>query len=155
MVESCPEPSVYTTNGTWTHQQHCFPATPGVTYYLVIDGTGGAISPFYIDGTNGAFTILPVELTYFDGKALEEQNSLSWVTASEPNNSHFEIELSTDGKHFSKIGEIAGNGTTSQMSYYSFTHDNPPSAAYYRLKQVDYNGAFKHADVVFVKKCIQ
>ena len=68
---------------------------------------------------------------------------LSWKTASEINNSHFEIERSNNGKDFIKIGEIAGQGTSNSTKRYQFTDKNPGSAQqYYRLKQVDFDGKF-------------
>lgn len=50
-VVSCPRPSIYgTTAGTQFNQQHCFTSEPGKTYYLVVDGDGGASSKFFIWG---------------------------------------------------------------------------------------------------------
>lgn len=60
-VVSCPRPSIYaTTAGSQLNQQHCFTSEIGKTYYLVIDGDGGANSKFWIWGFdfNG---ILPLE----------------------------------------------------------------------------------------------
>lgn len=50
-VVSCPRPSIYgTTAGTQFNQQHCFTSEPGKTYYLLVDGDGGASSKFFIWG---------------------------------------------------------------------------------------------------------
>lgn len=50
-VVSCPRPSIYgTTAGTQFNQQHCFTSEIGKTYYLVVDGDGGAVSKFWIWG---------------------------------------------------------------------------------------------------------
>jgi len=50
-VVSCPRPSIYgTTAGSQYNQQHCFTSEPGKTYYLVVDGDGGANSKFFIWG---------------------------------------------------------------------------------------------------------
>ncbi len=50
-VVSCPRPSIYgTTAGTQYNQQHCFTSEIGKTYYLVVDGDGGANSKFWIWG---------------------------------------------------------------------------------------------------------
>jgi hypothetical protein len=50
-VVSCPRPSIYgTTAGTQFNQQHCFTSEIGKTYYLVVDGDGGAASKFWIWG---------------------------------------------------------------------------------------------------------
>ncbi|MBL7787307.1 MAG: hypothetical protein JNM36_15480 [Chitinophagales bacterium] len=53
-VVSCPRDAIYTTtSGSQLNQQHCFTATVGNTYYLVVDGNGGAESSFYISGVSG------------------------------------------------------------------------------------------------------
>lgn len=50
-VVSCPRPSIYgTTAGTQYNQQHCFVSEIGKTYYLIVDGDGGAASKFWIWG---------------------------------------------------------------------------------------------------------
>lgn len=50
-VVSCPRPSIYgTTAGSQYNQQHCFTSEIGKTYYLVVDGDGGANSKFFIWG---------------------------------------------------------------------------------------------------------
>ncbi len=76
---------------------------------------------------------------------------LSWATASELNSSHFEIERSQDGIHFHKIGQIESIGTTDDMSIYEYIDDQPfGGISYYRLKQVDLNGAFEYTEIIAV-----
>ncbi|MEP1096565.1 MAG: T9SS type A sorting domain-containing protein [Cyclobacteriaceae bacterium] len=103
-------------------------------------------------------SVLPVELIYFSGEALDNEVNLSWATATELNNDRFEIEHSLDGITFEKISEVAGNGTTSNEIEYAFTDSKPAFGVnYYRLKQVDYDGAFEYSNIVrivndFVRK---
>jgi hypothetical protein len=53
-IVSCPRNAIYTTTaGSQLNQQHCFTATLGKTYYMVVDGNGGSESPFYISGVSG------------------------------------------------------------------------------------------------------
>ena len=53
-VVSCPNNALYTTTaGTQKNQNHCFTAVVGQTYYLIVDGNGGAESPFYIGAVSG------------------------------------------------------------------------------------------------------
>ena len=81
---------------------------------------------------------LPVELLYFYGKKEGKNVRLDWQTATEINNSHFDVEWSMDGIDFEKIGEIAGAGTTTEVQFYDFLHLSPILGQnYYRLKQVD------------------
>jgi hypothetical protein len=84
---------------------------------------------------------LPVTLQSFTVKAVGTTALLQWVTASELNNDHFDIERSADGRTFTKIGRVQGNGTTSIRQDYQFTDAVPLSGHnYYRLAQVDIGG---------------
>ena len=103
---------------------------------------------------------LPVEMVSFDAALKNETtSSLTWTTASEINNDKFEIQRSEDGKKFIAVGEEAGHGTTNTVHNYSY--EDVFGAAitspvlYYRLKQMDFNGAFMYSEirkVVLVKK---
>ncbi|MEM9917356.1 MAG: chitobiase/beta-hexosaminidase C-terminal domain-containing protein, partial [Bacteroidota bacterium] len=91
-------------------------------------------------------TPLPVELLRF--VAIEEKGNarLNWQTALEINNEKFEIEHSLDGKNFQKIGKQTGQGNSVVTQHYTFTHEQPPGGLnYYRLKQIDFNGAANHS----------
>ncbi len=101
------------------------------------------ITDFMPDGS------LPVELTSFAANTNDGTVSLTWTTATETNNSGFEIQRSVNGKNFNKIGFVRGQGNTPEKSNYSFT-DKPagPSTYFYRLKQIDFSGSFSFSDVV-------
>ena len=95
------------------------------------------------------FATTPVELTTFQAeKVADSQSLLTWSTASELNNDRFEVERSVDGVNFEMIGEVAGNGTTTVAQDYDFVDARPAIGTnYYRLRQVDYDGAFEYTDV--------
>lgn len=102
--------------------------------------------------TGGAPELLPVEMTYFRGRAVNNGTLLTWQTASEINNKGFEIERSDDGYNWENIGFINGRGTTYEISNYQFTDTKPHKKLnYYRLKQTDYDGAFEYSEVVSVQ----
>lgn len=94
---------------------------------------------------------LPVTLTNFDAKAAEGNARLAWATASEVNNSYFDVERSFDGVSFSQIGKVAGHGTTSTFSNYTYTDAGVAAKAtgtiYYRLRQVDLDGTATYSPV--------
>ncbi|NJL76690.1 MAG: T9SS type A sorting domain-containing protein [Saprospiraceae bacterium] len=95
--------------------------------------------------------ILPVELTHFKAKALVTSTLLIWATASESNNKGFEVQRSTDGKSWKAVGFVAGNGTTVEAQNYTFLDEQPKAGInYYRLQQVDFDGAFEYSDIVVV-----
>ncbi len=93
---------------------------------------------------------LPVQLTSFAAKPSKNSVQLSWSTASEQNNSYFEILRSAKGQPDVVIGKVNGNGTTSTANQYHFTDYAPLASAYYQLRQVDYNGDSQKSEVVFV-----
>jgi hypothetical protein len=95
---------------------------------------------------------LPVELVEFYGEVAYSGINLLWETASELNNDYFEVQRSVDGQHFEVIGKVNGNGTTQNSSNYSFTDVNPIGGdAYYRLRQVDYDGKYEFSKTISVK----
>ena len=130
--------------------------TPGDTYYFIVDGNGGAISPFYIEISTGAKDscddVLPVEMLYFHPELNRNGTvELLWATASEVNNDYFLVQHSADGVLFEPFAVVNGNGTTNTISYYNDTHYNPVSGTnYYRIKQVDFDGAYSYSKVVVV-----
>ena len=94
----------------------------------------------------------PVELLYVKGEAQADVNLIEWATATELDNSHFEVERSVDGQKFVAIGKVDGAGTTVEEQRYEFTDANPLKVSYYRLKQVDMDGTFEYSDVVTVNR---
>jgi len=86
-------------------------------------------------------------------KAVQENNAvkLKWTTASEQNNLRFDIEKSTDGKAFLKIGSRDGFGNSNTANDYFFNDQNPSQGLnYYRLKQIDFNGTERMIDPIAI-----
>jgi hypothetical protein len=94
---------------------------------------------------------LPVNLLSFDVKQAKEHIEVAWQTSWEKNNSHFEVQRSADGQAFTAIGEVAGQGTSTQLHNYTFADkeglEQGAGKLYYRLKQVDFDGAFEYSPV--------
>ncbi|WP_026903893.1 FG-GAP-like repeat-containing protein [Pedobacter glucosidilyticus] len=86
--------------------------------------------------------VLPVTLINYTAKLNTNGTvQLHWLTASETNNSHFEILKSTDGKNFSSIAKVNGSGNSTQQTQYDYTDTRPSSGSnYYQLIQYDDNG---------------
>lgn len=95
---------------------------------------------------------LPVELSYFKAELLNETGVLlSWQTASEENNQGFEVQKSTNGKDFETLDFVEGNGTTLETQNYSFTDSELENGtAYYRLKQLDFDGQFEYSKIITI-----
>lgn len=96
---------------------------------------------------------LPIQLLQFDAYLDENQHTqLTWITASEINNSHFDLQRSSNnGKYFEAIGRIGGKGNSQVLNRYQFEDIDLPantSIVYYRLKQTDFNGKFTYSNVL-------
>lgn len=93
--------------------------------------------------------VLPVTLINFFGKAGTTSNIIFWKTASQVSSKIFEIQKSTDGISFDKIGQITGVGNSNKSNEYHFVDDDLQNKKYYyRLKQVDYNGGYVLSTVI-------
>lgn len=107
------------------------------------------ITDFNISYQNGQVTVssLPIELLEFNAKTTDDSNvQLTWSTATETNNSHFEIEHSTDAKDWKILGKVASKGTSTIQQNYQYLDQNPlVGENFYRLKQVDANGEYTHS----------
>jgi hypothetical protein len=101
-----------------------------------------------------SFGALPVEMTDFTARLVENPQPavlLEWATATELNNKGFFIEHSMDGLHWSALGFVPGNGTTTDPHDYSFQDEKPlPGTNYYRLRQIDFDGREEFSKVVSV-----
>jgi hypothetical protein len=90
----------------------------------------------------------PIRLEYFKAIATQASAQLNWATATEFNNSHFEIEKSTDGSNFKIIGNVKGNSNSVNRIIYSFIDPNiSDNKNYYRLKQVDFDGKYSYSNI--------
>lgn len=91
---------------------------------------------------------LPVELIKFEVKKDNGKASLEWKTASEQNSVQYEIERSSDGINFNKLGEIKILGNSETVREYNYLDISPNAGSnYYRLKIVDYDGSYEYSDV--------
>ncbi|MCB0573008.1 MAG: T9SS type A sorting domain-containing protein [Saprospiraceae bacterium] len=92
---------------------------------------------------------LPIELTGIQAIYRQKTVLLSWRTATETDNAYFSVERSTDGRSFSEIGRVTGAGTSLEPLNYTFADERPmPGTNYYRLRQVDFDGAHSYSHVV-------
>lgn len=135
--------AMYMSDGGFLSNQFLTPAGSSDGNY----GNGavvfGSAAP---DPVTIAASALPVELVDIDAKAVKEGILVSWKTAMERDNSHFEVEYSNNGQNWETLGRITGKGTPSPYTYLHETQER--STHYYRLKQVDIDGHFAYSKVV-------
>jgi hypothetical protein len=96
-------------------------------------------------------SILPVFFESFEVVIFEKSNILYWQTHSETNHSHYEIERSEYGQHWTTLGKVSDNLSRSSKKYYEFVDHFPVKGRnYYRIKQVDVDGTFAYSEIRFV-----
>ena len=95
--------------------------------------------------SGGNAIVLPVNFKSLVIRKATTGANLIWEVSDEMNVLHYEIERSTDGRNFTKIGTVAASKSTS----YSFV-DTKQSAGvvYYRIRSVDGDGKYKFSTVV-------
>lgn len=99
-----------------------------------------------------SFAPLPIELVYFKGYNYEGVNFLEWETSSETNSDYFAIEKSVDGQTWKIIGQIKAQGNSTQSTNYQYFDpgDLNKVITYYKLRQIDIDGADKFTKILSV-----
>ena len=133
----------------------------GTIYKLNLDGTGFTIMKVFSEVNEGQASLgslvdlvsaaTPVQWVSFNAKKKDGSVLLTWETAQEQNSKNFEIERSSDGRRFNKIGSVPAAGNSNVISRYSYIDDVPVKGLnYYRLKQIDLDGKFAYSEVAKV-----
>ena len=95
-------------------------------------------------------TTLPVEWVNFATEIQGDDVKLHWATSAEVNLDYFEIERSSDNSHWNKVGELAPLHATPFGQNYQFVDEDVKqlgSQFYYRIKQIDGDGASTYSDI--------
>lgn len=92
--------------------------------------------------------LLPVKLSSFGVKVVNDVAEISWITDAEMNANHFEVERSNDAQTWGTAGSVRANGNTSVVSSYNFKDALKVGGKYYyRLKMVDQDGSYTYSPV--------
>ncbi len=106
----------------------------------------------FIDATEDAVS-LPVSYIRFTGNEINNTVVLNWTTAREINNSHFNIQRSSNGIEFENISKVNGKGNSSAINEYTFSDATIQNGnLYYRLQQVDFDGKSSYSSIVVIKR---
>ncbi len=144
-----PGNTITTFPGSITMTVHTVGTVPNGTYTVNVQGEGVTGIPIHRRSvTVEVIDNVPVELTAFTAEIKNNSVLLNWRTATEINNSGFEIERSlktANGKtEWNKIGFVQGNGSSTQIHEYSYSDNNIVKQGHYlyRLKQIDFDGRY-------------
>lgn len=146
LYNNTPDP-IYAQNNDWGVYDSA--AIEDHIFHFVDDSLLGVVT--FIPFSNS----IPVELTSFTAKIISGSIRLDWTTATELNNSGFEIEkrITKDetSEPWEKIGFVNGQGTSTEIHNYSFVDENPETGkSYYRLKQIDFDGTYTYSNIAEV-----
>ena len=140
---------LHTSDGgeNWTYQNS--PTNNYLSKVFFENNRGWAV------GTNGTVittgNTVPVELISFSASVSGNNVNLVWKTATEINNSGFEIYRSISAGVFDNISFVQGQGTTTEETVYSYNDNNLNSGIYsYRLAQIDFDGIKHESRIISV-----
>ena len=129
---------IQTANGSIT-TANSFVSTIASTSFVEFSIPG--FSEFWLFNS-GEPSALPVEVVSFVANCNSKEVDVKWTTASEQNSQNFIIENSRDLSNWITVGEVDAAGNSNQSIDYSIIDENPIAGiSYYRMKQVDLNGA--------------
>ena len=106
-----------------------------------------------IDEVNvAAFDVLPITITKFTGRQVNDNAVLNWSTQQEKGAGNFDIEHSTDGMQYTRIGNIIAGGNSQAGKAYTFTHQKLSAGVhYFRLRINNANGKFSYSSVLTIR----
>jgi hypothetical protein len=117
----------------------------------------GTLMNFAKTGTTSNFVagspslvLLPLKENSFVATAKDGSVNLSWKDAGSESPSVFEVERSTNGSDFRKIGSVYGASGLAGHNY-SFTDRQPSDVNFYRLKIIDPNNQFSYSPTIVVR----
>jgi photosystem II stability/assembly factor-like uncharacterized protein len=131
-----------TTDTFYTFAVNDLVSLPKTLLYWNIEANDGTDTVFSYMNSVILDPAIPVELTSFNTSVSGNNVLLSWSTATETNNSGFDVERSSDGTDYSSVSFIKGAGTVTELRSYTYKDENlAPGKYFYRIRQNDYDGS--------------
>jgi hypothetical protein len=142
-------------NGSvWIEEMACGTATVN-NGLRTVTATGyiGTFSPFGIGDENQP---LPIELLDFSADCQSGYPTFEWTTATETNNSHFNLQQSSNLETWTNVAQITGAGFSSTPKSYTHNYSafSPSKGLYFRLKQTDFDGKSESFDPIHLGSCL-
>jgi hypothetical protein len=123
-------------------------------YYYTTPNSDALIIYTPVTETSTLDMPLPVELTSFSSKFINDKIQLNWVTKTEVNNYGFNVERRINEGEWNTLDFVEGHGNSNSPKEYTYTDKDiftGGSKFQYRLKQIDTDGKFEYSDVVEVE----
>lgn len=135
-------------------QVQCLPAFYSIITGLIMllfAGTASAQSDSLVSSNHPANYIEAARLGQFTGGYSSGFVQLQWTTSSEIDMKHFEVERSTDGTNFRKIGKTLAKGDDNVRTEYTYLDILAEKGAnFYRLVIIDKDGNFSYSKVITI-----
>jgi hypothetical protein len=123
----------------------------GSSYTQTVTLSGMTGGDTYYFGVGSSGSALPVDFGGVSAQVVNNQVHVEWITLMEENNDYFEVQRSSDMSNWEVVEVVAGAGSTFETNnYFSIDYEPLSGLSYYRIKQVDYDGAFDFSAVVSV-----
>lgn len=92
-------------------------------------------------------SVVPVRFTIINAQYNGKTIDVKWATAFEQNNKYFEVEYSTNGSNFTKVGTVTATNNINGSNY-NFVHTGFVNGKnYYRIRQVDLDGKTSYSPI--------
>lgn len=97
-------------------------------------------------------SILPLTFESVMANELNKQVKVEWVVAQVPTILKYEVQRSSDGTHFIKVGEVASSPNNASAERYDWLDVSPLNGNnYYRIRTLETDGKSQYSSVVLVK----
>jgi len=129
---------------------------PANKVYAPVDHVNDYFTVTALDKNNnesnaGIGVVVPVTGLDLQVQLSGNTSLLHWTTLTEIHSDHFEIERSTDGRHFNYVGSLASAGNSNgPRSYDSQDFLSAEGTYYYRIKIVDRDNRSNYSEVKHV-----
>lgn len=136
-------------------------AMAGEVYVLLVTAYSATPTTFTLTQANGGdagagttdCSIVPIELLDLTGTAKDKVNTIAWKTASEQNTQWHVVERSINGQDkWLEIGREKAADESLQTLSYQLDDAAPLSAAYYRLRTIDWDGSEEISHTIYIAR---
>lgn len=112
-------------------------------------GCDSIIAVDFVKDEDNLGCALPIVLSEFTAKCINDIIVIKWTTASEINNSYFELEKFSESiNKWLVIGTIFGNGNSNKKINYEYSDFNIEPINMYRLKSISYSGNIEYSKAI-------
>lgn len=127
-----------------------YQGNPGITPTVTMGLNSNANIVSQTIAINDGLSLLPAAYKEISATAYNNYVEVNWITLSENNNNHFEVQKSTNGKDWRTIEIVEGAlNSYEAIQYKSVDYNIESQMNYYRLKQVDLNGEERISEIVY------